>query len=319
MPAPDSDSNHPANPPHQTAQPVQYIHRKTGQLETEQIYGEGWLRWTYETPLGRLALKLGISRRWVSQWYGRRMSRPGSASKVPDFVKEYGLDPRTFQKPVEDFTSFNDFFYRKLKPEARPVDSDPRSITFPADGRHWVSENICQSDLFAIKGHRLNLPALVGGNRELMNRFEGGSVAISRLCPVDYHRFHFPVAGTPGTPKRISGPLYSVNPIALLRRPTIWWENTRELTLIESEQIGGVLYLEIGATMVGSIEQTFQGQRYVAKGDEKGYFAFGGSCVMLLFEAGRIQLDPDLLENSARGLETYALFGERMGSASSDV
>ncbi len=294
-------------------QPIRFLNRRTGEIETEKIYGEDWLRWTYETPLGRLALKLGISRKWLSRWYGRRMDDPKTVSKIKPFIHEYGLDPETFQKPVEDFDSFNDFFYRKLKPEARPVDPAPDSITFPADGRHWCAENIDDSDLFAIKGHRLNLAALVGGDRNLVERFQGGSVVISRLCPVDYHRFHFPTDGLPGEARRINGPLFSVNPIALLKRPSIWWENARELTLIEASSVGGVLYLEIGATMVGSIQQTYRPGNPIKKGDEKGCFAFGGSCVMILFEPGRVRLDKDLLENSAQGLETYALFGERLG------
>lgn len=291
-------------------EPVRYINRRTGQVEIEKIYGEDWLRWTYETPMGRLALKLGISRKWVSRWYGRRMDDPKTVSKIAPFIEEYGLDPATFEKSVDAFVSFNDFFYRKLKPEARPVDADPDSVTFPADGRHWCAENISSSDLFAIKGHRLNLAQLVGHDTELARRFQGGSVMISRLCPVDYHRFHFPVDGQPGRPRRMEGPLFSVNPIALLKRPTIWWENAREMTLIESPNAGGVLYFEIGATMVGSIQQTFNPETAVKKGDEKGCFAFGGSCVMLIFEPRRIRFDKDLLENSARGMETYALFGE---------
>jgi phosphatidylserine decarboxylase len=138
---------------------------------------------------------------------------------------------------------------------------------------------------------------------------------LSRLCPVDYHRFHFPCAGQPGPPRFINGWLYSVNPIALATRPSIFWENKRVVTAIESPALGQVQFVEIGATMVGSIRQTYTPGETVAKGDEKGYFAFGGSSVAVLFEKGRIEIDTDLLKNTDNGLETYARVGERMGRA----
>lgn len=138
---------------------------------------------------------------------------------------------------------------------------------------------------------------------------------ISRLCPVDYHRFHFPVAGTPGEARLINGWLYSVNPIALRLNPAYLVENKRMLTLIETARFGRVAQLEVGATMVGSILQTYVPGRTMAKGDEKGLFAFGGSCVITLFQRGRIVFDHDLVEHSAEQREVYARIGERLGVA----
>ena len=153
------------------------------------------------------------------------------------------------------------------------------------------------------------------GDAGLAKRYDGGPMLLSRLCPVDYHRFHFPCAGKPGPPNFINGWLYSVNPIALITRPSIFWENKRVVTAIESPALGQVQFVEIGATMVGSIRQTYTPGETVAKGDEKGYFAFGGSSVAVLFEKGRIEFDTDLLKNTDNGLETYARVGERMGRA----
>jgi phosphatidylserine decarboxylase len=140
-------------------------------------------------------------------------------------------------------------------------------------------------------------------------------MVISRLCPVDYHRFHFPVGGQPGPTRRINGWLYSVSPYALRRQLAYLWENKRVVTLVESPVFGRVAMVEIGATMVGSILQTFVDGRAVAKGEEKGLFKFGGSCVVTLFRAGRIRIDADLLEHSANQIEVYARMGERMGVA----
>jgi phosphatidylserine decarboxylase len=138
---------------------------------------------------------------------------------------------------------------------------------------------------------------------------------ISRLCPVDYHRFHFPVAGTPAESRLINGWLYSVSPVALRRSLRYLVENKREVTLVESPVFGRVAVIEVGATNVGSIRQTFVPGRAVAKGDEKGLFAFGGSCVITLFERGRMRFDADLLASSAECVEVYAKMGDRLGEA----
>ena len=292
--------------------PILFFNRHTRQIETEAVYGEGFLRWVYENPLGKLALHTLVKRHAFSQWYGWRMDQPASAAKIEPFIATYGLDPASFADPVSSYRSFNDFFYRKLKPSARPVDADPASVVFPADGRHLFIENIADCADFFIKGTRFDLPALLG-SADLARRFAKGSMLISRLCPVDYHRFHFPCAGTPGAPALLNGPLYSVSPIALKQRPGILWENKRCLTQITSPSLGQVLYLEIGATCVGTIMHTSAPDTPVAKGDEKGYFRFGGSCVITVYEPGRVNWDADLIEHGKAGREVYAWMGERCG------
>ena len=292
--------------------PITFFNRHSRQLETEAVYGEGFLRWVYENPLGKVALHTLVKRAAFSKWYGNRMDQPASEAKIAPFIETYGLDPASFADPVESYGSFNDFFYRKLKPSARPIDADPNSIVFPADGRHLLIADIAACDSVFVKGTRFDLPALLG-NADLGQRFAKGSMLISRLCPVDYHRFHFPCAGTPGAPALLNGPLYSVSPIALKQRPSILWENKRYLTEIASPSLGQVLFLEIGATCVGTVVHTSSPDEPVAKGAEKGYFRFGGSCVITLFEAGHVQWDADLIEQGKAGREVYAWMGERCG------
>jgi phosphatidylserine decarboxylase len=184
----------------------------------------------------------------------------------------------------------------------------------PADGRHLAFQNVEAAAGFYAKGQKFDLKAFLG-DEALAAKFAGGSLLISRLCPVDYHRFHFPVAGQPGEPRLINGYLYSVSPIALQRNLAYLWENKRMVTLVESPVFGTVAVCEIGATMVGSIVQTHVPGRAVAKGEEKGLFKFGGSCVVTIFQPGRIRLDADLVEQTAAGLEVYARMGERLGEA----
>ena len=289
---------------------VRFVNRRTGQIEEEKIYGEKALRWTYETGLGRVALRLLVSRRFFSRWYGWRMSRPASRELVHRFIRDYGLDPGEFAEPADSFATFNDFFYRKLKPSARPVDASETSVVFPADGRHFVIPRLGEETRVFAKGQRFNLAGLLGDGART---FAGGSLLVSRLCPVDYHRFHFSCAGTPGPVRVIDGPLFSVSPIALRKNLSWLWENHRHLTMLESPVAGTVAIIEIGATCVGSILQTYQPGTLVAKGDEKGYFAFGGSCVITIFQRDRLRFDEDLISASAEGLETLALMGEHLG------
>lgn len=293
-------------------EPIRYFNRHTGALETEQVYGEGFLRWSYGNPLGAISLNAFVKRPFFSKWYGRRMDAPKSAARVAPFIAQYGLDPADFADAADSYGSFNEFFYRKLKPTARPIDADEASVVFPADGRHLGFARASEIGGVFVKGQKFDLAALLG-DRELAARYADGSLVLSRLCPVDYHRFHFPAAGVPGETRQIEGPLFSVNPIALRQRLAYLWTNKRTITRLETERFGTVLCLEIGATCVGTIGQTYTPGQPVAKGAEKGYFAFGGSSTLTLFEPGAVCLEQDLLSNSARQIELYARIGSRMG------
>lgn len=271
------------------------------------------MRWTYCNPFGRLALEAFVKRPLFSRWYGWRMNRTVSRAKVLPFIATYGLDPKEFADPCESYQTFNQFFYRRLKPSARPVDPADDAVAFPADARHLGFADAAQIEGVFVKGQRFDLPRLLG-DASLAAKYAHGAVILSRLCPVDYHRFHFPVAGKASAAKLLNGPLYSVNPIALRRRLAYLWENRRTLTVLDTERFGRVLMLEIGATNVGSIVQTYAAGA-VKKGEEKGYFEFGGSSTLLLFEPNRIRLADDLVANSLQQRELYARIGDRLGVA----
>lgn len=292
---------------------VRYYDRTTGDIRVEEIYGEASLRWVYESGLGRLALESVVKRAFFSRFYGWWMSRPSSKRRIAPFIETFRVDPAEFADSPDSYSSFNEFFVRRLRPEARPVDPAENAVVFPADGRHLGFPDLSAVAGIYAKGQRLSLGELLGDDA-LADRFARGSLVISRLCPVDYHRFHFPLAGTAEAPRLINGPLYSVNPIALRRRIGILAENKRVLTRLHTEKAGEVMILEIGATNVGSIVQTSTPGSAVAKGEEKGCFEFGGSMTMVLFEPGRIILDESLVAQSRAGLESYARMGQRMGT-----
>lgn len=293
---------------------IRYFNRHTGVLETEQVYGESFLRWSYGNPLGKLSLETFVKRPIFSKWYGKRMDSAESASRVAPFITRYELDPAEFAENPQSYRSFNEFFYRKLKPEARPVDTDDGTVVFPADGRHLGFQNASDISGVFVKGQKFDLSSLVGDGY-LAEKYAKGALVLSRLCPVDYHRFHFPAAGVPGPTRMINGPLFSVNPIALRQRLSYLWTNKRTITELKTERFGTVLCLEIGATCVGTIVQTYQPGTPVEKGAEKGYFAFGGSSTITIFVPGVVKLEDDLVSQSAKQIELYARIGSRMGHA----
>lgn len=295
--------------------PIEFYNRHTGAVETESVYGEGFLRWAYGNPLGRLSVAVAVKRLWFSRWYGWRMDRPVSQARVAPFIQDYAVDVSEFAEAQSDYRTFNEFFYRKLKPSARPIAPGSAVAAFPADGRHLAIANVSAADAFYIKGQRFDLAAFLG-SAELAAEFEGGSVLISRLCPVDYHRFHFPVAGRTSSAQILDGSLRSVSPLALRRKLSILWENRRARTVVESAEFGKVIVMEVGATCVGGMHQTFSPDTQIEKGADKGYFSFGGSCVTTVFKAGAIQFDADLLEHAAGGREVYAKMGEQCGVVS---
>lgn len=290
-------------------EPVTFFNRHTGRIETEAVYGEGFLRFAYEHPLGALPLHAVAKRHFFSKWYGWRMDRPTSRKLIAPFIERYQIDVSECADAVGSFRSFNEFFVRKLKPEARPIDPRADAVVFPADGRHLAIPDASSCDSVFVKGIRFDLAALLRDDG-LAKKFARGSLLISRLCPVDYHRFHFPCDGIPGRPRLINGPLYSVSPIALRRRPSILWENKRFITALNNDRLGAVLLLEIGATNVGTIVHASLPDRPAAKGSEKGFFRFGGSCFIALFEPGRVRFADDLTEHGAAGREVFAKMGE---------
>jgi phosphatidylserine decarboxylase len=288
--------------------PIQYYDRQTGSLKTEKVAGEKWLVWLYNNPVGEATLWALAKRKVVSSVYGNSMDRPSSTKKIQPFVEEFGIDMSTAQR--QEFNSFNDFFTRKLKNNARPVDTNSSVAVSPADGKILAYANIRNSD-FIIKGYRFNVLSFLN-NARLAQKYLDGTLVIIRLAPFDYHRFHFPVSGSVSPVARIEGDYYSVNPLALRKMTEIFCLNKREFAIISNPMFGDVVMCEVGATMVGSIVQTYAGN-LAKKGEEKGYFKFGGSTVVLLFEKNKIRIDDDLLNHTLKGYETVIKEGERIG------
>lgn len=291
---------------------IKYYNRKTKEYETEKVAGENYLNWTYSSPLGMTFLEAVIKKKLFSKLYGWYLDRGISRKKINSFVNEFSLDMSIYEKNPKDFTSFNDFFYRKLKPHGRPVDMDKASVISLGDGRLSAYENIDLEKLVQVKGFTYSLKELIKDDNKAL-KYSGGTCLILRLCPTDYHRFHFIDSGSCEEIKKIEGAYYSVNPIALKKVKNLFCQNKREWSTFHSDNFGDILYVEVGATCVGSILQTYTPNKRVNKGDEKGYFKFGGSTVIMFFQKGKIKLDEDIVVQTSLGYETYILMGEKIG------
>ena len=274
--------------------------------------GDGALRFAYETLLGRTLWPVLFGSRLVSALMGRRYDSPRSRKDIPKLASIPGCCPDEAEKPVSEYGSFNEFFTRRLKPGARPLGD---GFTSPADGRLMLYLGADVDTPFPLKGARRSLRDVFAPTGTMPAESGKYDVAVVRLAPVDYHRFHFPCdCTTEGAALVVPGEYHSVNPIALARRPDIYADNERQIVRCRAS-FGDFWMVDVGAFGVGTIVQTYAGDVH-AKGDEKGYFKFGGSTVVLVAKSGAIKYDADIVANSSAGLETRVLCGERIGSAS---
>lgn len=294
---------------------IKYYNRKTKNYEIEKVAGEKYLNWTYSSPVGMGLLESFVKKKVFSKLYGLTRDMSFSKRKIAPFIKDLDIDMSVCSSTLDDFKCFNDFFTRRLKPAARPMPEDPSSLISPGDGRLLAFENIDIENIFQVKGLTYNLRELLQ-NDEQAQKYSGGTYIILRLCPTDYHRFHFIDSGICSKTTKINGSYYSVNPIALSKVQKLFCQNKREWSILISENFGDVLYMEVGATCVGSIIQSYTPDISVNKGDEKGYFKFGGSTVILLFEKNKIVIDSDIIEQTKKGFECKVLMGEKIGRKS---
>lgn len=299
--------------------PIHYIDRLTGKVQEEKVFGASGVKLIYgDSIFNKVAgacLKPLISNSLFSALMGWWQRLPFTKNNIAPFIKEYDVDVSEFAEDPSTFHCFNDFFIRRLKPSARPIAPGENVAVIPADGRYYFYQDIQQCEGFVVKGEKFCLGALLQ-NDQLAQKYASGSMVIARLCPSDYHRFHFPCDGVPSESRLINGWLYSVNPVAIAKDLAIFTKNKRTLCELETQAFGKVIYLDVGATCVGSIHQTYQAGVPCKRGDEKGYFSFGGSSLVILFPRNSIQFDADLLAATEKGMEIRCLMGQRMGVSS---
>ncbi|MEX0940818.1 MAG: archaetidylserine decarboxylase [Candidatus Babeliales bacterium] len=267
-----------------------------------------FLPFLYTTTIGS-AIRSVIIKPWFSNVAGWYADSRLSKIHIPSFIKKYSINMHETVKPnYKKYNSFNDFFTRKLNPKARPINSEQNSIVSPADGQIYIVQNIQQKTKFPVKGKQFDLIAFLK-NKELAQQFYGGTLAVIYLAPWDYHRFHFPFNAIPSHAQSITGKFESVSPFVFSFLQPLQ-ENERQLIMLKTTNNKDIAFVAVGALCVGRITQTYTPFKQYKKGEEAGYFSFGGSTVVLLFPPSTIKI------NDAIPLQTFApiKMGKKIGS-----
>jgi len=291
------------------AKPIQYIDRASGKTCTESVMGNKALNFAYNTLLGRslwgLLFNTGFLSRLMGWFYDSKLSH----NSIKSLLAIPGLNAGEAEKDWHEYRSFNDFFTRKLKNGARPAAVGNDVLCSPADGRLLIYPDVEKDVKIPVKGAVRSLESLCAMELPAQKY----SVAVIRLAPIDYHRYHYPCdCNDDGKMIKVKGKYHSVNPIAFAKAPDLFVENTKVVTPLCSPVFGKFFFLEVGAFGVGSIVNTAVAGKH-EKLDEKGFFKFGGSTVILVMDAEKIKFDPDLIRNSANKVEMLVRCGEKIG------
>lgn len=275
---------------------------RTKLIEIPEV-GAGAIRFVYGTVIGRVLARGILCRKFVSKLYGSWQKSRFSRKKVKKFMEQYHIDVSDCTK--QEFSNFNEFFTRQRKglddctaEHELPAVADSKLSALPID----------KDSVFTVKGVPYTVAELLQ-DETLAEEYLGGICLIFRLSPEDYHRYSFPDAGTAEDTRKIRGVLHTVNPLA--GTLAVYRRNTRHFTILHTAHFGDMIEMEVGAMLVGKIRN--HGHRSFRKLEEKGYFEYGGSTVILLCKKDRVSIDADILEYSACGIETKVRLGERIG------
>ncbi len=274
-------------------------------IETPEV-GAGAMRFAYENPVGRALTKAVLCRSFVSDLYAAWQKSRLSKGKVRKFIAQYHISLEDCT--AQDFPNFNAFFTRRRKSYVNqtaenelPAVADSKLTALPID----------ENRVFTIKGVPYTAAELLE-NEKLAAEYAGGICMIFRLSPDDYHRYVYPDAGTQEKTVAIKGVLHSVNPIA--GSLGVYRRNARRYTVLHTAHFGDIVQMEVGALLVGKICNHNETAGSFAKLQEKGYFEYGGSTVILLLKKDAVTVDADILQYSAKGIETKVKIGERIAA-----
>ncbi|MBF0208022.1 MAG: phosphatidylserine decarboxylase [Oligoflexia bacterium] len=302
---------------------ISYYDRKNKRMERELICGGGLLRFLYESRKGRPWAGI-LSHCLFSKLYGVYQNSPLSKKAIPGFIKKFQIQMEDYLRESErqhreeiPYRTFNEFFIRKFRDGARTFVKDKKLMPAFAEAKYLAYCSMAENEAYMIKGRQLSIGDILL-NSKWEKVFRDGPIMIARLSPIDYHRFHFPDDGEFLDYYQLSGKLHSVNPVALRRKRNIFAVNERQVSILTTKNFGKLAYVEVGALAVGKIRQTHAMSKSFKRGDEKGFFLFGGSTVILIGEGGRDKQPPrwlpdqDLLDMTSKKIETFVRLGERV-------
>lgn len=255
-------------------------------------------------PVWRLLIELS-SRKWVSAMAGSIAKSAWSRRWIAPFCRTYRIDADEAEKPIHEYASLNEFFTRRLKPGARPIDPTPNALVSPVDAVVTACGLIGEGSRFTVKGQTYTVPELLNQSPRTIN-YTGGYYIVLYLSPRDYHRIHAPVDGTIVETERIPGRTYPVNDFGLRHLKRVLSRNERVITYIRHES-GEVAVVKVGAMNVSGIRYVEPLNTNLNKGDELAWFEFGSTVVVLtesgIFQPGdRLQAGSSVRVGEALGL-----------------
>ena len=264
------------------------------------------LRFLYNTVIGRLILKIIISKP-ISKGFGFLTNTKISKLFINNFVKKSNIDLSEYKD--KKYKSFNDFFIREIKEDKRPIPKEKNIFPAVADSKLTVYK-ITKDLTINVKNSIYSVEELIK-DKDLANEYQNGICLVFRLCKDDYHHYIYPDNGSVLKNYHINGVLHTVQPIALSKYK-VFSENDREVTILKTENFKDIIYIEVGALNIGKIHNNKK--ESFSKGEEKGYFSFGASTIIILLKEKTIELDKDILKYSKEDVETRIYQGEQMGT-----
>ncbi|MBR3173187.1 MAG: phosphatidylserine decarboxylase [Eubacterium sp.] len=241
------------------------------------------LRFLYHTVPGRVLLKV-VTSPIISKIGGAYMNSKRSVRHINKFIQKNNINMDEYH--IEDWESFDHFFTRRIRSRCRPIDRDEEAFVSPCDGRLSVYD-IKDDTTFEIKGSHYTVESLLM-DKKFAKEFAGGKALVFRLCVDDYHRYGYPADGRILYLQNVKGRLHTVRPIALEKYP-VFIQNARDVSLIQTKNFDVIAQVEVGALMIGKIENHKAGGP-VDKGDEKGMFHYGGSTIVILTKKGVLNI-----------------------------
>lgn len=279
-----------------------YYDRKNTQTKVEKEEGKKSLEILYKTVFGRIILQVVVIRPWFSNLYAIYQKSYLSKHKIRPFVVKHNIKDAGH---LGGYDSFNDFFIRKK--DVCFKNKEPNVLVSPADSKLSVFD-ISGNLILKIKGSKYRIDDLLHDSK-LANEYRGGKCLVFRLAVDDYHRYHFIDNGKVVEIRDIPGVLHTVRSIS--DKYNVFVQNSREITVMDTENFGKVTQIDVGALMVGRIKN--HNIKEFRRGDEKGYFEFGGSTIVMLFKKDVIGIDKDIMRANVMDLETKVSLGEKIG------
>lgn len=264
------------------------------------------LKFLYKTSIGRMLLKV-LTNPSISRLCGKFLDTTVSLILVPIFIRINNIDMSQYR--VEQYESFNDFFCRRIKSEYRPIEKDKNALIAPCDG-YLTAYTIKGNTVLPIKQSQYRITRLLR-SKKLSEEFYGGTCLVFRLCVDNYHRYCYFDSGVKGRNHYINGKLHTVQPIALENVP-VFVENSREFTVMKTRHFGKAIQMEVGAMLVGKIDNYHEQYRF-KRGEEKGRFLYGGSTIILLLKKDAVKIDERIVEASKKQIETPVKMGDVIG------